>query len=66
MVATCWNVAHFLSDSSWNHLSSSFQNAQWLNRSKSVLILGTGLAGLYLTWKVYTARKKALRRLKHI
>ena len=62
MVASYLNVANFCGDLSWNQLSSSFPNAQWLNRSKDVLILGTGLAGLYLTWKVYTARKKAERR----
>jgi len=61
-MAATWNVSNFYGDSGWKIFSSSFQNAHWLNRSKDVLILGTGLAGLYLAWKAYTAHKKAERR----
>jgi len=61
-MAATWNMSSLGGDSGWNYLPSSFQNAQWLNCRKDVLILGTGLAGLYLAWKGYTARKKAESR----
>ena len=41
---------------------SSFQNSLSLNRSKDLLILGTGIAGLYLVGQIYVSYKKAQRR----
>ncbi|XP_046639979.1 uncharacterized protein LOC124321119 isoform X1 [Daphnia pulicaria] len=40
---------------------SLFQNSLSLNRSKHLLILGTGISGLYLVGQIYVSYKKAQR-----